>query len=190
MATGFSRKDNLTKETLLALARAGCFVVAATSPYFLTNFLQAYFKDKMKRACRKRAERLRELEKKRVVSFQELPDGKVKIELTQHGQNRIRCYQLEDLKINIPKKWDRKWRLIFYDIPEYNKKARDALSKKLRDLGLYQFQKSLWVSAYNCLPEIEFCCAVFNIDMNNHIFYLETQNVPKEKEIKKWFHLV
>ncbi len=188
MAKGLATKQNsLTKEILFKLALAGCFVIASTSPFFLTRFLQSYFKDKLKRTLWRRAALLKRLAQKKIVSFNELKNGSVKIELTQHGRKWIRQYKLEDMKVETSKGWDKKWRLIFYDIPEYNKKARQALSQKLRDLHLYRFQKSLWVSAYECLPELEFICSVFNIDLNRHIFYLETASIPKEKEVKTWF---
>ena len=188
MAKGLVRRDNLAKDTLLGLATAGAFIIAATSPFFLTRFLEQYFNDKIKRIAQKRAERLREFEKKKLVSFKELRDGSVKIELTHQGKLLVRHYKLDELKINKQGSWDKRWRLIFYDIPEYKKKARDAFGKKMKDLGLYRLQKSLWVSAYDCLAEIEFLCSVFEIDMDD-VLYLEVANIPKDREVRKWFEL-
>ena len=189
MPKGLVKRDNTTKEILLALLKAGCFIIAATSPYFLSGFLRKWFKDKVKKTAWKRAERLRELQKRKIVSFTEQQDGTVKIELTHQGKILVRQYNLDEIKINKPKIWDKKWRLILYDIPEHKKKARDAFNVKLRDLGLFRLQKSLWVSAYDCLPQIEFLCAVFDLNLDKNIFYLEVPNTPKEKEIKDWFEM-
>ena len=46
------------------------------------------------------------------------------------------------MKINIPPKWDGFWRIVIFDVPEKFKKARNALSKKIKDLGLFPLQKA------------------------------------------------
>ena len=45
------------------------------------------------------------------------------------------------MKINIPPKWDGFWRIVIFDVPEKFKKARNALSKKIKDLGLFPAAK-------------------------------------------------
>lgn len=178
------------KDTILKIAAGGAFIlVAATSPYFLTRFAQNYFKEKNRKAAYARARRLKELEKKKIISFKELGNGKIRVELTHKGKLLAREYNLENMKINKPKTWDKKWRIIMYDIPDYNKKARDAFRFKIKQLGLYPIQKSVWVSPYDCMPEIEFLCAVFDIDPNSHVYQFTTAEIPKEREIKKWFNL-
>lgn len=184
------RNSFFTKELLLGLARAGFFIVASTSPYFLNKFLQEYFGEKLRKRAWERARRLRELQKKKLVSFHELEDGSVKIELTHQGREYVHQFKLEELIIKKPAKWDKRWRLVIYDIPHYQKKARDAFRTKLKQLGLYQLQKSIWVSAYDCLPEIEFLSAVFDVDLNRDVLYFTTTEIPREFELKRWFNLV
>lgn len=178
------------KDTILKIAAGGAFIlIAATSPYFLTQFAQSYFKEKSKKATYARARRLKEFEKKKIISFKELGNGKIRIELTHKGKLLAREYDLENMKINKPKTWDKKWRIIMYDIPNDNKKARDAFRFKIRQLGLYPLQKSVWISPYDFISEIEFLCAVFDIDMNSHVYQITTNKIPKEREAKKWFNL-
>ncbi len=189
MPRGFSKGSNLTKQILLGLAITGCFIVAAGSPFFLTNFLRDYFKDKNRKTAWRRTARLRELAKKKVISIKELPDGNIKVELTQQGYITVRKYKLEELQLKKPNQWDKKWRVIIYDIPNHLKIARDAFRNKLKDLGLYQLQKSVWVSPYDCLPEMEFLCAVFNLDLNKYVFHFTTSDIPCEPKLKKHFTL-
>ncbi|TRZ64211.1 MAG: hypothetical protein D4Q79_02130 [Spirochaetia bacterium] len=180
----------LTKDTILKIALGGAFVlVSITSPYFLNQVAKNYFKEKDRKAIYARTRKLKELEKKKIVSFKELKNGKIKIELTHKGKLFAREYNLDNLKLNKPKTWDKKWRVIIYDIPDYHKKARDAFRFKIKQLGLCPLQKSVWVSPYDCLPEIEFLCAVFDIDMNSHVYQITTTKIPKEREIRKWFDL-
>ncbi len=182
--------NNLTKDTLLKLALGGAVaLISISSPYFLNQIAKNYFKEKSRKAAYARAKRLSELEKKKIVSFKESGDNKIKIELTHKGKLLVREYNLDNLKLNKPKIWDKKWRIIMYDIPDYHKKARDAFRFKIKQLGLYPLQKSVWVSPYDCLPEIEFLCAIFDIDINSHVYQITTNEVSKEREIKKWFNL-
>mgnify|MGYP001606309087 FL=1 len=187
MARGVSLKNNLTKEILFRLVQAGTFAVAATSPYFLHQLIKTYFQEKSREIKRKITRRLKELEKRKVVEFKELGNGTVKITLTHLGQKIVRQYNLENIQIKKPKKWDGKWRIIIYDIPIAKKKAANAFRQKIRDLGLYQLQKSIWISPYDCLNEIEFLCDVFEIDVNSHLFYFKTAEMPKEKEVRQFF---
>jgi len=132
---------------------------------------------------------LRELEKKKYISFEEQADGTIKITLSHKGKIFIRQYNLENLRLQKPRKWDKYWRVLLYDIPVQYKRASDAFREKLKQLGLYQLQKSVWVSPYDFVGEIEFLCGVFDIDINRYILYFTTPNIPKESVLKKFFHL-
>ena len=138
---------------------------------------------------RARARKLHELEKKKLIAFQELGGGKVRIELTDRGNKLIRLYDLENMKLKIPPRWDGTWRMVIYDIPTHQKKASDALREKIKELGLYQLQRSVWISPYECLGEIEFLCSIFDIDINTCVHYLKIKEIPREKEIRDFFHL-
>lgn len=47
-------------------------------------------------------------------------------------------------------KWDGKWRLVIWDIPEKRRNARDLLRHQLKQLGFKKYQQSVWVSKKNC----------------------------------------
>jgi len=190
MAKGFVIKDNLTKDTLLKIAAMGMISLAAlTSPYFLHTIARGYFKEKTKELIRKRAKKLRELQKRKLIEFQEKSDGSVKIVLAHLGKTLVRQYQLENMTITKPQRWDKNWRWIIYDIPANQKKACDALRIKLKKLGLYQLQKSIWVHPYEFMAELEFLCGVFEINMDKYMYYFKTPAISNEKEIKKFFGL-
>jgi DNA-binding transcriptional regulator PaaX len=190
MARGFVRKNNLTKETLLKIAAIGALTLAvSTSPYFLHRLVNAYFKDKTGKARRARAKKLREMEKHKLINFKELGNGTVRIELSHKGKNLVRQYNLENMKLQKPKHWDGQWRIVIYDIPTHQKRASNAFRQKLRQLGLFPIQRSVWVSPYECLSEIEFLATVFDIDIDRCVCYFLAKNIPREKEIKEFFSL-
>mgnify|MGYP001614296357 FL=1 len=185
MARGYKKSDNLTKDILLTLAQVGIFAVACTSPYTGMAIIKYYFKKHQ----RERARRLKELEKRKLINFEYLPGDEVRVTLTHRGKKLVRQYKLDEIKLQKPKVWDKKWRLIIYDIPIGQKNAARAMRVKLKDMGLYQLQKSVWVSPYECIAELEFICSVFELDMNQYIYYIKTAEIPKTQEIKKFFEL-
>jgi len=83
---------------------------------------------------------------------------------TVSGKKLLAKWQRTNYKIKIPKKWDKKWRLVVFDIPEKNKKERFAFSEKLKTLGFYPLQKSVFIYPYDCRNEIDFICNFMSID--------------------------
>jgi DNA-binding transcriptional regulator PaaX len=164
-------------------------VVAASSPYFLHNVAKYFFNDKLPKMIRARARKLQELKKRKLVSFKQLAGGEVRIELTKDGKNLVRQYNLDTMQLKKPEKWDGRWRIIIYDIPQYKRQASNAFREKLRDLGLFKIQKSVWISAYDCLAELEFLCTVFDIDMDRCVHYFHTGEIPIAREVRKHFGL-
>jgi hypothetical protein len=184
-------KNSSAKDIILTLAKVGCFMIAATSPYFLHQVIRSYFREQSRKEVLRKARKLRELERRKIVAFKELSSGEVRIELTKNGKRIVHQYNFNDMRLQRPEKWDDKWRLIVYDIPNCNKKARDAFRMKLKSLGLLSLQKSVWISPFECWNEIEFLCSVFDIDADNHVVYLTLNTLPKalERRFKLYFDL-
>lgn len=85
-------------------------------------------------------------------------------QLTEKGVSDVRKFTLETLEIKSMIKWDGKWRLIIFDIPEKYKKARGALRDKLKGMNFFPLQKSAWIYPFPCEAEITFLKDVFNIN--------------------------
>lgn len=56
------------------------------------------------------------------------------------------------------KGWDKKWRLLIYDIPDRRRIYREYLRNFLKDLGFGKVQASCWVSCYDFSSEIHHFC--------------------------------
>ena len=186
MSRGFLLKNNITKETLLKIAEIGILILPAlTSPYFLRYIVKKYFREINK----KRVRAITNLKKKHLIDIQEEKDGSIKVCLTENGKKLILQYELDKIKIEKPKKWDGKWRVIIYDIPQSLRKASDAFRRKIRELGMYQLQKSIWVYPYDCIKELDFLCAIYQIPLADCVLYFRAEELPKQKEIKQFFSL-
>lgn len=128
-----------------------------------------------------------EFRRKRLVDFAENPDGSVTIILTEVGKKKALRYKIDELKI--PKqKWDGKWRIVIFDIPEKKKRAREALRGKLRDLDFYNIQKSVWINPFECKEIIDFIVEYFGI--RQYVRYIEAGFINNEAELKLKFNLI
>src|SRR3989304_9555308 len=86
----------------------------------------------------------------------------VKVKLTDGGRKQVLQYKLNDLKPRTGE-WDGKWRVVFFDIPEKDKKRRDGLRKYLGKLGFRQYQRSVFICPYNCEKEVQYLREVLEI---------------------------
>ena len=127
---------------------------------------------------------LERLKLKGMVDFIKSSNGVEKVRLTQPGRAKALKFQFLNLELQRPRRWDEKWRLVLFDIPEVKKKIRDALRRKLKDLGFHEFQKSVFVCPYSCRDEINFVINFF--DIADYVWYLETQLVPDNVFRKKF----
>lgn len=123
----------------------------------------------------------------RLVDYQEQADGSIKVVLSENGQRRILFFKIDKLKLKPAKHWDGKWRFVAYDIPHDKSQARHALLRKLKELGFYQWQKSVLVYPYDCRDEIDFITEFFEI--RPHVRYAEMINPTNESELGIKFKL-
>lgn len=112
--------------------------------------------------------------------------GIEKIKLTQKGRGRVLEYNFRNLKIKTGKRWDGKWHMVLFDIPEPKKKIRDALRRKLKELGFLEFQKSVFVFPYPAEDEINFIINFFDISENVH--YIKAPIKP-DAQLRKHFRI-
>jgi len=130
---------------------------------------------------------MREFHNDRLVDYREREDGTIDITLTEKGKRRTIAFGLETMTIALPKQWDGKWRIIFYDIPETKKAAREALRKKIKELGFYEWQKSVFVYPYPCQDRLDFLIEFFEI--RPYVRYGEITKILNEVELKLRFNL-
>lgn len=175
-----------TKDILKTLLLVGAFTVAATSPYFCLAVIKAYFKHKKYNRqsftstfCRLRREGLISIEKR---------NKQIYISLTEEGKKKAEKYQINDLKLERPKKWDKKWRVVVFDISHSERIKREALRGKLKELGFYQLQKSVWLTPFECHQEIKLLRDFFGLSEDD-LRIIIAEKIGDDKEIKRYFNL-
>jgi DNA-binding transcriptional regulator PaaX len=105
--------------------------------------------------------------------------GIQRVHLTNRGRAKSLAYQFYSIVLPRSKKWDKKWRIVLFDIPEPKKKIRDALRRKLKELGFLEFQKSVFVYPYSCGDEMNFVINFYGIP--EEVYYLEAPIVSDDK---------
>lgn len=108
---------------------------------------------------------IRRLKKQKLVEIFE-ENGQQLVRITDRGKMRVLKYKLDDIKIDKPKHWDRKWRIVIFDIPNKYKRMRDIFRKRLQLLGFYKLQESVWVYPYPCAEQIEFLRQIYNVGVD------------------------
>ena len=113
-------------------------------------------------------------------------DGTTTFVLSTEGKQVALTYNLENMTVS-KHPWDKKWRIVIFDIPEKLKKVRDALRYHLKRLGFIELQHSVFVLPFECHNEIEYIIEFYNA--RRFIRYIESQYIDNELDIKHKFHL-
>lgn len=145
-------RSEIAKDVLKWLAVSGMVYVAASSPYFTLNLMRN-FKKWQKYKRKKVYDTFYKLQKDGCIEISKR-NHQVYIRLTEKGKKKVSWLQIDSLKIKRPKKWDKKWRIVIFDISHLKKFYRDVLRGKLKELGFYPLQKSVWIHPFNCSDEI------------------------------------
>lgn len=129
---------------------------------------------------------LKRLKKQKMISLKENGD-KIALEITDKGKSRLLEYDFENISIKT-KRRDGRWRLIIFDIPEYKKSAREVFRRKLKQLGMIQFQKSAFISAFPCKNEVDFLCNF--LEISDYVTLCSLNKIERGEQLifKKYYH--
>lgn len=88
-------------------------------------------------------------------------NGTFKYQITPKGttllQKRWFLHRLQD------RKWDKKWRILIFDIEEVNKVVRNSLRNIIKEFGFGYLQKSVWISPYDIFQQLEKYIEIYKI---------------------------
>jgi len=130
---------------------------------------------------------IKEFKQDRLIDFEEKSDGTIRVVLTEKGERRALRFDPERIFIKKPLRWDGKWRMIIFDIPEKKRAARDAMRIMLAKAGFRQLQRSVWVHPYECKNELDFIVEFFEI--RNYVHYCEVNYLTNDSVLRLHFDL-
>jgi len=175
-----------SKQILKCLLVSGVVIIGAGSPYLFPALMRDIGRMK-KTHKRKYGDAFYYLKKKGMIELHR-EGHDVRIALTAEGKKRAGKYQIDDLAVKRPKRWDGKWRVIIFDIPTTSNVIRDVFRRKLKELGFYSLQKSIWVYPFPCKKEI-ILLRSFLGTTTYQIRFMEVNSIENDSFLRKRFKI-
>ncbi len=123
---------------------------------------------------------------KRLVAagFLAYEDGHLR--LTQKGHEEYASMSAA-LIFKKPKKWDRKWRVLVFDIPNKKKGLRDRVRGRIQEIGFVKLQNSVWVFPYDTEDLLTLLKA--NLRIGKDVLYMVVDSLEGDARLRKEFKL-
>ena len=174
------------KTFLALLAVGGVLTVAAVAPNIFSAFGRSMNHKKFFNKKRLNQDK-QYLKRLGYIKIKKIEEDVFEVQLTDKGLIKILEQSFDDLKIKKPEKWDGFWRVVIFDIPNRHKWAREGFRDRLRALGFYKLQESVFVMPYYCEKEIEFLVSVFNI--NSYVRLIKTVDLSNDIDLRQFYKL-
>ncbi|MBI2196815.1 hypothetical protein HYU45_04380 [Candidatus Daviesbacteria bacterium] len=164
------KKESIGKLVLLALEKAIDGYVRLED-FAYHHYRYHYGIPELKKASLAQAlKRLRE--KGFIEKVAEKDEGKIILRLTEAGREFLLFSKPED-----EIKWDRKWRIVVFDIPESKRQVRDVLRRRLKLWDFKPWQKSVWASKKNVTDKLR--SLIKELDIADWVLVIESDNVGR-----------
>lgn len=174
------------KEKILLLLLGGLTLGLTKSPRGYLKTLNAMHAEWRKINHRTLIRSIRNLYRSNLLEQKNNRDGTTTFVLSKDGRQIAMTYNLDKMFI-LKTKWDKRWRLVIFDIPEKLKKVRDTLRYQLKRLGFVELQHSVFVLPFECKSEIEYIIEFYNI--RKCVRYIEANYIDNELDLKHKFRL-
>ncbi|MFH0803948.1 MAG: hypothetical protein V1877_02435 [Candidatus Tagabacteria bacterium] len=172
---------------ILLLLLGGLALGLSGSPKTYFQILKTIGRDwrEINKQSLKRA--IKNLYESKLITEKQNPDGTITIILTSEGKKKALTYDLDKMQIKKPAKWDKRWRIVLFDIPNSRKKIRDILRFHLKRLGFFEFQESVFVYPYDCRDEIDYLIEFY--DIRKFVRFIIADSIDTELHLKSYFNL-
>ena len=171
--------SNLSKEILYTLADiakvTGRWVINPYDPQTIGPGI----------ATRKHGYTIYNLEKNNYLERKKVR-GKEYFKLRPKAEQIVRKRKFKDKLETL--KWNGKWYLLIFDIPEKKRRYRENLIKILKWVGFYQLQKSVWVFPFDILDEFD---EIFSGLIEEDWFeYVEVSRISNQDKLFDFFKII
>lgn len=129
---------------------------------------------------------LKRLEKQKTIEIIEENNMQV-VKLTNQGKRKVLKYAISELEIKKPRTWDRKWRVVIYDISNSQKQLQILIRETLKNLGFFAMQESVYIYPFPCFNEVEFLRDYYGL--GSQIQYLLVEKIENDEAYKTYFKL-
>ncbi len=176
------KKQNLQRALLLTLATVGLVAWAMLAPNTL-RLLKYLPGDPIRYRLRTAAGKL--VAKKYAVWIKK--GDAYCLRLTEKGQKSL-AFEQSVLSLKSKKrKWDGRWRMVTFDVPERRRGVRGRLREMMKSVGFIRLQESVWVYPYDCEEFIALLKAELKVGRN--VLYIIADCIEQDGVLRKHFNL-
>lgn len=115
-------------------------------------------------------------------------NGKRYAKLTESGRNELLTLTHKFGRLGAQRRrWDKRWRVVIFDIPEKKRGVRNRLRNMMSSFGFYRLQDSVWVYPYDC----EDVMALLKTDLRlgSAALYMIVESIENDKHLREHFDL-
>lgn len=112
---------------------------------------------------------------------------KRKYRIAPPGEQKLARLEFAEYQTAKPQKWDGKWWVVCFDIPETEKYSRTLFQTKLSSLGFYRLQNSIFIYPYTCPGLIPLAHKAFGL--HKCLRVLVAEHVDNELHLLHFFRL-
>jgi len=178
------KKKDIQNAVLAAVAVTGLLAFAAVAPNAL-KLLDYLPNEKYNLKYRTKSAAGRLVAKKYAVWVER--DGKKYLRLTSDGQKAVALEQAKVALKNQKKKWDGRWRMVVFDVPERRRLIRTRLRGVMGEIGFVRLQDSVWVYPYDCEDFMALLKAELKIGKD--VIYAIVDTIEHDKNLRRHFNL-
>lgn len=130
-------------------------------------------------------------------AIQRLVDRGYLVFVTQSGKKVLRLTKKGELALELKveehahkkhKQWDKRWRLIVFDIPESRRRLRARFRHLLISVGFVKLQNSVWVYPYDC--EELMILMKSELRIGKEVLYAIVEKIENDSWLRKHFNLL
>lgn len=85
------------------------------------------------------------------------------------------------------KRWDKRWRVVIFDIPERRRQTRDTLRAMMKSFGFVRLQDSAWIYPYDCEDVVALLKA--ELKTGAAVLYIIVEKLENDQRFREHFDL-
>lgn len=176
-----SRNRNLKRILLTTVAVAGVMSVGLVAPNVIGAMKKLGFMPTKRQKDSIRQARAR-LVRDGLLAYKDSL-----LVLTSKGEAELATLDRQVFKPPHPKRWDKKWRVLIFDIPERRKGSREKIRRTLVQIGFVRIQDSVWLYPYDCEDYIVLIKA--DLKIGKDVLYMIVDTIEADEQWRRHFKL-
>lgn len=176
-----ARRNEVRQIALATVKTAGLLAIALAAPKVVTAMRD------MGLITTRRHPELIKRSYQRLIDSGFLAQTRGVLHLTQKGEAKLRELEYRSFRGMKPRRWDRKWRVLAFDIPNRRQGVRDRARLLLKGIGFRKLQNSVWVFPYDCEDLVTLLKA--DLGVGRDMLYMVVEAIEGEASLKKEFKI-